>query len=152
MATRQHEHGCAVQARGGQWLKRHHGTEKHGAGQDLGSEQEQGGGDVGAVGVTNGDDFTEVTTSRLVFDKIGEFVGATDEVSLVKDPGGQAAEKAGLAIFEDLSARAQESRAGTKDGSEGDEVIFITSSAVKEQKCGQSSGFEAIRHNWPKIC
>ena len=132
MATRQHEHRCAVQARGGCRFEWDHGAEKHGAGQDLGSQKEQGGRDVGAIGIADSDDFTEASASRLVFDKIGEFVCATNEVGLVENSRSQTAEKAGLAVFEDLPAGAQQGRAGPEDSSERNQVIFVPAGAVEE--------------------
>ena len=69
----------------------------------------------------------------LVFDEVGEFVGAMDEVGFVEDAGGETTEEAGLAVFEDLSARAEQRGAGAQESAERDEIVFVAAGAVEEE-------------------
>jgi len=131
----------------GVWgLEGKHGTEEDGAREDVGAEEEQGGGDVGAVGVADGDHLAEMLAGGLVFNEVGEFVGAADEIVFVEDAGGEAAEEAGLAVFEDLSTRAEQGGAGAEELAERDEVILVATGAVEEEECGGGAGMEEVVH------
>ena len=107
VAAGEEEDRCLVELR---WLRRfegQHGAEEDGTGESVRAEKEHCCGDVGAVGVADGDDLPEVLPGGLVCNEVGKFVGAADEVVLVEDAGGEPAEETGLAVFEDLSARAE---------------------------------------------
>ncbi len=127
-------------------LKREHGAEEDGAGEDVGAKEEHRRGDVGAVGVADGDHLAEMTAGASVFDEIGQFLGAADEVVFVEDAGGEAAEEAWLAVFEDLSARAKQRGAGTEEAAEWNEVAFVAAGAVQEEKRGRGAGVEEEVH------
>lgn len=133
MASGEEENGSFVQLRGIGRLQREHGAEEDGAGEDIRAEQKHGRSDVGAVGIADGDNFSEMAAGALVFDEIGQFMGAADEVVFVEDARSQAAEEAGLAVFEDLSARAEQRGAGAEEASERDEVVFVAAGAVEEE-------------------
>lgn len=117
------EDGCAVELRGMRGLKREHGAEEDGAGEDVGVEEEHRG----------GDDFAEMTAGALVFDEVGQFVGAPDEVVFVEDAGGEAAEEAGLAVLEDLSTLAEQRGTGAEKLAERDEVVLVAAGAVEQE-------------------
>jgi hypothetical protein len=146
VAAGEEEDGCVVELWRLRGLEGKHGTEEDGTGEDVGAEEEQGGGDVGAVGVADGDHLAEMLAGGLVFDEVGEFVGAADEIVFVEDAGGEAAEETGLSVFEDLSARAEERGAGAEELAEGDEVVFVAAGAVEEEKRGGGAGFETGEH------
>ena len=119
VAAGEEEDGGAGELRGMWRLEREHGAEEDGAGEDVGAKEEHRGGDVGAVGVADSDDWAEMTAGALVFDEVGEFVGAAHEVVLVEDARSQTAEEAGLAVLEDLSARTKHGGAGAEELAEG---------------------------------
>jgi len=146
VSTSEQEDGRAIELRRIRRLEGKHGTEKDGAGEDVGPEEKHRSSDVGAVGVTDGDHLTEVVAGALVFDKVGQFVGAADEIVLVENTGGEAAEEAGLSVFEDLSARTEQGRAGTEEATEREEIVLVAAGAVEQKKRGRCAGFEAGDH------
>ena len=146
MASGEEKNRGVVELRGLRGFQRDHGTKENSAGEDVGPKEEHGCGDVGAVGVTDGNHFAEMTAGALVFDEVGKFVGAADEVVLVEDAGGEAAEETGLAVFEDLAARTEQGRAGAEDAAEREEIIFVATGAVKQKERGRGAGFEAGDH------
>jgi len=146
VAAGEEEDGGAGELRGVRGLEGEHGAEEDGAGQDVGAEEEHRGGDVGAVRIADGDHLAEMLAGGLVFDEVGKFVGAADEVVFVEDARGEAAEEAGLSVFEDLSARAEQGGAGTEELSEGDEVILVAAGAVEKEERGGGAGVEAVDH------
>ena len=137
---------CLVELRRLRGFEGRHGAEEDGAGESVRAEEEHRGGDVGAIGVADGDDFSEVLPGGLVRNKVGKFVGATDEVVLVEHSGGEASEETGLAVFEDLSARAEQGGAGAEESAEGDQVVFVAAGAVEEEERGRGAGFETGEH------
>jgi len=146
MASGEEKNRSVVELRELRGFQRDHGTEEDGAGEDVGAKEEHGCGDVGAVGVTDGNHFAEMTAGALVFDEVGKFVGAADKVVLVEDAGSEAAEETGLAVFEDLSARTEQGRAGPEEVAERKEIVFVAAGAVKQEERGRGAGFEDGLH------
>jgi hypothetical protein len=142
MASGEEKNRGVVELRGLRGFQRHHGTEEDSAGEDVGAKEEHGCGDVGAVGVTDGNHFAEMTAGALVFDEVCQFVGAADKVVLVEDAGSEAADDAGWAVFEDWSARTEPGRAGPEEVAERKEIVFVAAGAVEEKEGGRGAGFE----------
>jgi hypothetical protein len=128
-------------------LERKHGAEEDGTGENVGTEEEHGGGDVGAVGVADGDHLAEVPACTLVFHEIGQLVGAANQIVLVENAGGDATEKTGLAILKDLSARTEQCGAGPEEAAERDQIVFVATGAVKEEEGGGGAGVEEEVHS-----
>jgi hypothetical protein len=146
VASGEQEDWRAFQLRGIGRFQRDHGTEEDGGSEDLRSQEEHGGGDVGAIGVTDGDNFPEVLPGGLVCNQVGQFVRASDEVVLIEDAWSKAAEEAGLAVFEDLSARTEQGGAGAEEAAERKEIVFVATGAVEQEKRRRCAGFEAGVH------
>jgi hypothetical protein len=47
-----------------------------------------------------------------------------------------------LAVFEDLSARTEQGRAGAKQAAERKKIVFVAAGAVEEKEGGRGAGFE----------
>lgn len=146
VAAGEEEDRCLLELRRLRGFEGQHGAEEDGAGEDVGAKEEHGRGDVGAVGVADGDDFPEMTAGALVCDEIGQFVRAADEVVLVEDARSKAAEEPGLAVFEDLSARAEQRGAGAEELSERNEIALVAAGAVEEEKRGGGAGMKDVDH------
>ena len=146
VASGEEKNRGVVELRGLRGFQRDHGTEEDGAGEDVGAKEEHGCGDVGAVGVSDGNHFAEMTAGALVFDEVGQFVGAADKVVLVEDAGSEAAEETWLAVFEDLSARTEQGRAWPEQVAERKEIVFVATGAVEEKEGGRGAGFEDGDH------
>lgn len=138
--------GRAVESRRVRGLERDHGAEEDGAGENIRPEKEHRGGNVGAVGVADRDDFSEMTSGPLVFDEIGQFMRAADEVVLVENTRSQTTEEARLAVLEDLSARAEQRGAGAEEPSERGEVVLVAAGAVEEEKSRGGAGMKQEIH------
>ena len=145
-ASGEEKNGRAAESGRMRRIQRKHGTEKNGSGKKVGAEEEYGSGDVGAVRVTHGDNFSEMTTGGLVFDEIGQLVGAANEVVFVEDAGCKTAEETRLSALEDLSARTQQRGAGAEESSEGDKVVFVAAGAMKEEERGRGARVEEEVH------
>jgi hypothetical protein len=127
-------------------VERNHGAQKDGAGKDAGTEQKHGGGDVGAVRVADGNDLPEIMAFALVFDEFGELMRAFDEVDFIKNSGCDPAKEAELSVFNNLTARAEQRRAGADQFPKRDEIVFVPAGAVEQQERRRGSGVEDEVH------
>jgi hypothetical protein len=146
LTSGEHEDWRVLQLRGIRRFERKHGAEEDSAGEGFGAEEEHRCGDVGAIGVADGDDAAEMLAGALIFDEVGQLVSAADEVILVEDARGEAAEEAGLAVFEHLSARAEQGRTGAEETAEREESVFVAPGAVEEKEGGRGARFEDGLH------
>jgi hypothetical protein len=148
VAAGEEEDRCLVELRRLRGFEGQHGAEEDGSGESVRAEKKHRGGDVGTVGVADGDDFPEVLPGGLVRNEVGQFVRAADEVVLVEDAGSEAAEEAGLAVFEDLSARAEQGGAGAEELSEWKEIVLVAAGAVEKEKRGGGAGVDDEVHSF----
>lgn len=132
VAARDDQHRHVAKVRRVRRVERNHGAQKDGAGQNTGAEQEHRGGDVGAVGIADGDDLPEMMAFALVFDEIGQLMRAPDEIGFVENPGSQTTEEAELSVFVDFAARAEQRGFGADQLSQRDQVVFVAAGAVQQ--------------------
>ncbi len=117
-------------------LQRHLRVEQDGAPQDLGTQQQQGRPDVGAVREPHGD---YVVGIEPVFGggrqhEVAERVRPGDEVGHVEHALGEAPEEARHPALDHVAARAQQAGAGQQHVAERDEIVFVAARAVEEQE------------------
>lgn len=146
-APGEEKHWNGVESGWMRWLKRDHGAKKNGTGQNFGAKQKHGGGNVGSVRISDGNDLAQMTSGGLVSDEVGEFVRAPDQVVLVEDSRSDPAKESRLAIFENLSAGAEQCGAGTEKLSERNKVVFVAAGAVEEKECWRGAGVEEEVHS-----
>ena len=100
------------------------------------AEQENGGRDVRAIGIT---DRGQRCSDRICIrsppaNKIGQFVRAPNDVFFIEDAFSQAPEKSRHAVFQDVSAQTQERGGRIQIAAEGDHVIFVSAGSMEEKK------------------
>jgi len=123
-------------ARGGGLIEHDHGTQQQGAGQGLGPQQEQGGGDVGAVGKADCDEPGGVDSMGAGGggDEVGQLVGASDNLRGIKDPLGQPGKEARRAVLADIAARTEHGVARGKGSGQREQVALGATSAVEQEQ------------------
>ncbi len=118
--------------------KRHHGADQDGTGQRLGAKQQNGGGDIGAIGKTYGDGGRQIIFSPRGLDEIGKIVGAFRHIGLVEDTFGESAEEARHAVLQHRAARRNQRPSRRQRAAQRNEIILVAAGAVQqEQRCSR---------------
>ena len=122
--------------RGGGLAEDYHRTEEHSAAEDGGPELEDRGGDIGAVGETDGGEASGIETvvCRGGGDEVGESVGASGNLGGIEYALGEAGEEAERAMFGNVAARAEDGGTRRKGASKRKEVMLVAAGAVEEQE------------------
>ena len=121
--------------RGGGLIEDHHRTEEHGAAEDGGTELEDRGRDVGAVGESDGGETSgiEAVVRRGGGDEVGEGVGAPGDLGGIETALGEPGEKAKRTVLRDVAARAEDGGAGRERAREGEEIALVAAGAVEQK-------------------
>ena len=113
--------------------QRDHRAKENSAAECLGSQQQDGRGNVGAVGITDRDYFAGIELIAVGgrTDEIRQFICALDDVRFIKDALGKAAKEARAAVLGDFAARTQESSIRIQFTTQRNQIGFITAGAVE---------------------
>ena len=130
--AREYQHRDAAEIRRMRQLQRNHSPQQDGARESSRAEQEHRGCDVGAIGVSDRDDLTEVMAVGLIFDEIGQLMRAANEIRLVENSRGKSSEETELPVFINFTARTEQRRAGAKESPERYEVVLIPAGSVQQ--------------------
>lgn len=122
--------------RGGGLTEDYHRTEEHSAAEDGGPELEDRGGDIGAVGETDGGESSGIETvvCRGGGDEVGEGVRASGDLGGIEYALGEPGEEAVGTVFGDIAARAEDGGTRRKGASKRKEVVLVAAGAVEEQE------------------
>ena len=125
-----------------QW---YHRAEKDCAGEHSRAEQENGGRDVRAIGITDRVDSAriEFVFGRRGANEIGQLVRAPDDIFFIEDAFGQAPEKSRHAVLENVAARTEQGRSWIEIAAERDHVVFVSAGSMQEQKRRAAAAFLA---------
>ena len=128
------------------FCQRHHGAQENCSTQNFRSQQKYGSRNICTVGKTNGNGVCLFIGFASFDDEIGQFMGALDDILLVKYTFCQASEKPGHAIFENFATGRKQRTVGCQGFAQWQQVVFVPAGSV-EQKKGRSSrctGFKTM--------
>src|SRR5215213_1554784 len=130
-----HHHGSGEIGRG--WFGvRHHGREEHRSPEETWPLEEHGGGDVGSVRESNGDQcaLLDPVLGAGGYDKLGEVVGSTMEVILVKHAFVESTEEPRHAVLQHCPAYREHCRTGRQLVPQRQQVVLVSAGPVQQQQ------------------
>jgi len=125
-------------------IQHDHRAKQDGAAHRFGTQQEQGGGDVGAVGEAQRDQPRGIQVILFASTRyeIGQRVGASSDFPGVKNPFRHAGEKTQRPPLTHVTARAEQRCAWRDRATDAQQIVFAPPGAMEEEK-GWSSGRRA---------
>ena len=113
-----------------------HRADEHGAPERLRAELEQRGGDVGAVGETDGGEARGVEAVAFARggEPVGKRVGAARDFGGIEHALGEPCEKTQRAAFIHIAARTQHGRSRRDRAPDPNQIVFVAARAVQQQQ------------------
>lgn len=117
-------------------IEHDHAAQQDGLSEEFRAQEHEGDGDIGAVGEAHRREARQVERVALFSgqDKIGEGVGALDDLGGIENALGNAGEEASGAVFADIPSGAQQSGARGERATEAEEIVFGAAGPVEQQQ------------------